>query len=378
MSDVQSYRSLQKHLDQQAVGFPATSSGAEIRFLQTLFTPDEARLALNLSYKPLFIEEIIPASPSMPGAEREKALALLESMVQKGAIGWKETHGAGRWFLLPMVVGMYEGQDGNLTAEFQAAADAYFGTREWGTAMLAAAPSQMRTIPVGIDVPVHHHVASYEQIRAIVDAASGPFVVLPCICRENAAWKGTPCRKTARTETCLGFGESAAMVLKRKHGREISREDVIAILRENEKDGLVLQPSNARDPVFVCSCCGCCCGMLGMQRRLPRPLSFWTANFHAVVDADACTGCGTCATRCQVDAVAVPGSAGGTAMVDINRCIGCGVCTTTCAAQAIRLEKNNAEAIPPADQEELYDTIRSRRKDWRETKMDVMRRMQGE
>lgn len=390
MSDIPVYRSLQEHLDRQAVGFPATSAEAELRFLQKLFTPDEARLALNLSYKPASIEEIITASLSASGEEREKTLALLESMVSKGAIGWKEKDGTGRWFLLPMVVGMYEGQDGHVTPEIQAAADAYFGTREWGTAMLAAAPSQMRTIPVGIDVPVHHHVASYEQIRAIVEAASGPFVVLPCICRESAAWRGKPCRKTTRTETCLGFGESAAVVLKRKHGREISREEVITILRQNEKDGLVLQPSNARNPVFVCSCCGCCCGMLGMQRRLPRPLAFWTANFHAIVDADACTGCGTCATRCQVDAVAVRDSAGGTtaagrsagksagtAVVDINRCIGCGVCTTTCAQQAIRLEKNDAEAIPPADEEELYDTIRSGRKGWPETKKDVMRRMLG-
>jgi len=390
MSDLTFYRSLQEHLDRQAVGFPATPAGAELRFLQKLFTPDEARLAVNLSYRPASIEEIMKAPLQASGAERGKTLGLLESMVSKGAIGWKEKDGTGRWFLLPMVVGMYEGQDGHIAPEIQAAADAYFATREWGTAMLAAAPSQMRTIPVGIDVPVVHHVASYEQIRAIVEAAPGPFVVIPCICRESAAWKGKRCSKTTRTETCLGFGETAAVVLKRKHGREISREEVITILRENEKDGLVLQPSNARNPVFVCSCCGCCCGMLGMQRRLPHPLAFWTANFHAVVHADACTGCGTCATRCQVDAVAVHDSAGGTtatgksaggsagtAMVDINRCIGCGVCTTTCAAEAIRLEKNAAEAIPPANEEELYDMIRSGRKGWPDTKEEVMRRMLG-
>ncbi len=382
MGDIGVYRSLQEHLDRQAVGFPATQSGEELRFLQKLFTPDEARLALNLSYRPASIEEIMRAPLSASGAERGKVLGLLESMVSKGAIGWKEKEGTGRWFLLPMVVGMYEGQDGHIAPEIQAAADAYFSTREWGTSLLAATPSQMRTIPVGIDVPVHHHVASYEQIRAIVEAARGPFVVLPCICRESAAWKGKPCGKTTRTETCLGFGESAAVVLKRKHGREVSREEVIAILRQNEKDGLVLQPSNAQNPVFVCSCCGCCCGMLGMQRRLPHPLAFWTTNFHAVVDADACTGCGTCATRCQVDAVAVRDTAGGataaaTAVVDMNRCIGCGVCTTTCAAEAIRLEKNDTEAVPPADEEELYDTIRSGRKGWPETKRDVMRRMLG-
>jgi Na+-translocating ferredoxin:NAD+ oxidoreductase subunit B len=260
--------------------------------------------------------------------------------------------------------------------EIQAEADAYMGSRGWGIALLAAAPSQMRTVPVGIEVPVHHHVASYDQIRAIVENAKGPFAVLPCICRESAAWKNKPCRKTKRTETCLGFGETASMVLKRKHGREITRDEVISILRENEKDGLVLQPSNAQDPVFVCSCCGCCCGMLGMQKNLPHPLSFWTTNFHAAVDPDACTGCGTCVTRCQVNAVAVSGSPD-RATVDLNRCIGCGVCVTTCASEAIRLEKNGVETIPPADAEDLYDRIRRGRKGWTATKLAVARLMLG-
>jgi NAD-dependent dihydropyrimidine dehydrogenase PreA subunit len=210
-----------------------------------------------------------------------------------------------------------------------------------------------------LDVPVHHHVASYEQIRAIVENAAGPFVVLPCICRERAASKGSSCKKTTRADTCLGFGESAAMVLKRRHGREISREEAICILRENGNDGLVLQPSNAQNPIFVCSCCGCCCGMMGMQKRLPHPLAFWTTNFHAVVDPGLCTGCGTCATRCQVNAV---GMNPGTAVVDLNRCIGCGVCVTTCAAEAIRLGKNAAETVPPASEEELYDRIHAGRR----------------
>ena len=36
----------------------------------------------------------------------------------------------------------------------------------------------------------------------------------------------------------------------------------IAIIEENQREGLVLQPSNTRDIDFVCSCCGCCCGIL--------------------------------------------------------------------------------------------------------------------
>jgi len=381
MRQNQAYRALQEHLDGQAVGFPPTASGAELQFLAQLFTPEEARLALQLSYRPASIEEILIASSPEKGQDWSpgQALELLESMTSKGAIGWKQKNGQDRWFLLPLVVGMYEGQDGRPNPDLLRAADEYLGSPEWGTAMLAASPSQMRTVPVGIDVPAHRHVASYEQIRSIMESAAGPFVVLPCICREQEARKGRQCRKTARTETCLGLGEGAAAVLKRKHGREITREEAISILRDNEKDGLVLQPSNAQSPAFVCSCCGCCCGMLRMQQRLPHPLAFWTTNFHAVVDAGLCTACGTCAERCQVNAVAAaagPG-AGGPAIVDFNRCIGCGLCVTTCPAQAIRLERNTEEAVPPASQEELYERIRSGRKGWAETKRDVMRRVLG-
>lgn len=366
MSEDPVYRSLQVHLDRQAVRFPATRSGAEIRFLERLFTPDEARLALYLSYRPTPAESIVQAASAE--FTRDQALGLLQSMGSRGAIAWKVKGAEEHWFLMPMVVGMYEGQDGRIVPEIQAAADAYLGTREWGMALLSAAPSQMRTVPVGIDVPVRHYIASYDQIRAIVEDAHPPFVVLPCICRESAAWKGKACRKTARTETCLGFGDAAAMALRRLHGREITKDEVIAILRENEKDGLVLQPSNAQAPAFVCSCCGCCCGMLGMQKHLPHPLSFWTTNFSAVVDADACRGCGKCVNRCQVSGMTLshrhqdeknPKKAA----VDLNRCIGCGVCVTTCPAQAIRLEKRALEAVPPADEEQLYEMISAARKD---------------
>ncbi|MBY9009017.1 MAG: 4Fe-4S ferredoxin, partial [Candidatus Lokiarchaeota archaeon] len=53
------YRKLQQHIDEHMpVGFPQSESGAEIRFLQNLFTPEEASLTLNLSALPEPIERI--------------------------------------------------------------------------------------------------------------------------------------------------------------------------------------------------------------------------------------------------------------------------------------------------------------------------------
>ncbi len=358
------YRRLQQHLDKQAVGFPSVKSGADLRLLKMLFSPDEAKLALHLSFRPTPLEKIVTGA----GTEFSAAQAgqLLESMLMKGAIGWKEKDGVSRWYVLPLVVGMYEGQDGNPTREFMAEANAYMKTKDFGKAFLSVKPSQMRTIPIHKSIPVEHHVATYDQIRAIIVAAHGPFVALKCICREGAAMRKKKCKKTIRLETCLAFGDLGAMVLRRKHCREISREEALALLQQNEDDGLVLQPANAQKPEFVCSCCGCCCGMLSFQKFLPHPLDFWTSNYYAEIDFDKCLHCGKCVARCQVKAVTLAGREGKNeekkAKINLSRCIGCGLCVPTCPAKAIKLKKKDPEVVLPKDEEDLYNQVMANKK----------------
>jgi electron transport complex protein RnfB len=348
------YRLLQRHLDKQAIGFPSVKSGADIRLLKRLFTPDEAKLALHLTYKPSPIQQVIErAAPEFPA---EQTGRLLDIMLQKGAIGWKERDGVGHWYVLPMVIGMYECQDGTPSPEFLDDARAYMKTLRFGTSFLSVKPSQMRTIPINKSISVEHHVATYDQVRAIVQHSPGPFVVLPCICRKSHAMKGNACEKTSREETCLAFGDMARMVLRRKHCREVSRDEVLAILERNEEDGLVLQPANTQQPEFICSCCGCCCGMLSFQRLLPRPVDFWSSSFFAEVDPVSCVHCGTCVTRCQVSAISLSGPSG-EAQVNLDKCIGCGLCVPTCPSQAVRLKKKDAAFVPPLDEEALCDDI---------------------
>ena len=144
-------------------------------------------------------------------------------------------------------------------------------------------------------------------------------------------------------------------------GREISMKDALEIAKQNEAEGLVFQPSNTRKAEFVCSCCGCCCGMLGIQKMLPKPVDFWATNFKAVINAEDCTGCETCIERCQVDALSMD-EGSGTMLVDLNRCIGCGNCVPTCPTEAIKLEKREQEVAPPEKLEDLYDVIMANKK----------------
>jgi ferredoxin len=353
------YRVLQQHLDKQSVGFPSVKSGADIRLLKRLFTSEEARLALHLTDKYEPTETVAERAAGEFSAEQ--VARLLDSMLMKGAIGWKEKKRSAHWCVLPLVIGMYECQDGNPSPEFLNDADAYMKTLKFGTSFLSVKPSQMRTIPINKSIPVEHAVATYDQVRSIVQNSPGPFVVLPCICRKSHAMKGNACEKTSREETCLAFGDMARMVLRRKHCREVTREEVLAILERNEEDGLILQPANTQRPEFICSCCGCCCGMLSFQRRLPRPVDFWSSSFFAEVDPAACVHCGTCVTRCQVGAIAMDGPAGGAA-VNRDRCIGCGLCVPTCPSQAVRLRRVDVAVVPPLDEEELCDEIMANKK----------------
>ncbi len=348
------YRFLQQHLDEHPIGFPAAMSGADIRFLKSLFTPDEAKVALHLTYKPASLGQIMEKAAREFSAEQTKFL--LESMFEKGAIGWKEIDKVDHWYVMPLVIGMYEAQDGNPTREFLAAARAYMKTPAFGKSFLAVKPSQMRTIPINKSVPVEHNIATYDQIFSLVNASPGPFVVLNCICREAMALKNKPCRKTSRRETCMGFGDMAAMVLRRKHGREVSREEALAILEQNQEDGLVLQPGNTQQPEFVCSCCGCCCGMLSIHKLLPHPIDFWTSDFYADVDASLCKKCGTCLARCQVDAITLTGP-DGKAAINLSRCIGCGLCVSTCPEKALQLRKKLAGMTVPKNEQEYFDTV---------------------
>lgn len=353
------YRRLQEHLNRQAVGFPATASGAELRILKRLFSQDEAQVATFLSFKPS--REAHICEKTHPEFTPSQTKTLLESMFQKGAIAWKRVDGIDYWYLAPLVVGMYEFQDGNPDPGLLRDASRYFKTLSFQKAFIAAKPSQMRTIPVDASIPLELPVATYDRIRSLVRESKGPFVLLKCICREASARAKKPCEKTSREETCVAFGTMAAMVLRRNHGREVTREELLETFLESEKEGLVLQPSNTRNPEFVCSCCGCCCGMLAFQKRMPHPIDFWSGNYFAGVFENSCTGCGACVSRCQVGAISF-GSSSRIPKVQPTRCIGCGLCVPTCPSGAIRLQKRKDEKAPPADEEALYDEIMSNKK----------------
>ncbi|WP_292382029.1 4Fe-4S binding protein [Methanosarcina sp. UBA289] len=55
----------------------------------------------------------------------------------------------------------------------------------------------------------------------------------------------------------------------------------------------------------------------------------------AKVDADSCTGCGTCVDECPAAAISLNDDI---AVVDENECLDCGACEDACPNNAITIE----------------------------------------
>ena len=194
----------------------------------------------------------------------------------------------------------------------------------------------MRTIPVQKSINVCHEVMAYERADELVRGNTS-FAVANCICRQAMRVVGRGCDKPE--ESCLVLGPVANYIVQRDRGRRISLTETLEILERADRTGLVLQPDNAKDPLFICMCCGCCCGILRAIKRAPKPAKIVSSPFIANLDAKHCNNCGLCTQRCQMDAIS---HCDETVALDDDRCIGCGLCVSTCPTESLTLVRKPA------------------------------------
>lgn len=350
MADEDLYRQLREHLDRMPVGFPATASGVELRILRRLFSPDDAWVALRLSA----IAEPLATihRRTRERLTREALSDALESMAARGLI-LRTGRTRPRFGKLPFVVGIYERQLTRLDAALERDILEYFDTG-FGRALHTRQTTQMRTVPVNISLTPDRDVTTYDDIRGYVRGSAGPFAVMPCICRLGKSLVGHACQQTTRRDTCLTFGSAATGLVEAGEARAVTRDEMLALLEGADRDGLVLQPGNTQEPIFVCCCCGCCCGVLTTAKQLPEPAEYFATNYYAEGDATRCEGCGTCLSRCPMDAIDL---ATGAAVVSRARCIGCALCVSDCPTEALSLKHKETSRVPPKTLPALYAQI---------------------
>lgn len=343
------YRRLANHLDKLPGGYPSTESGVELRILKRLFTEDQARLAVHLTMKP---------EPAAPIAERavlgvDTCGQLLKEMEQKGLLFSMEKHGETRYMAAQFVVGIWEYNVNSLDQELIRDVNEYLPELMDGRVWKDA--PQLRTIPIGESVPIEHQAFPYELAEQLVEGKR-KYLVAPCICRKEHTMMGEGCGKPE--EACLIFDAAADFYEKRGIGRVIDKEETLQILNLAEQHGLVLQPSNAKETMSICLCCGCCCQVLKMLKRQPRPADSFTSPFVVDVVPGNCTGCELCVQRCPMDALAM---VDGHAVPDTGRCIGCGLCVTSCPAGALVMKRSDSQpTVPENARQNLKNIVKTR------------------
>lgn len=351
------YRRLQKHMDRLPVGFPKSESGLDLKLLKHFFTPDEAQIAIELSLFPETLERIYPRLKKL-GYTKEDAEKKLDSMMRKGLLmgghhlpkkGSARQYSRAQWAL-----GIFEFQQKKIP-EAAAPIIIDYGISSFKNAYFKkGVPLQTRTIPIGKSIKRENITASYDNIREIIKSQKGPFAIMPCVCREMTDKAGQPCKLSDLRETCVVSGRAAKQSIEMNTGRPIEKDDLLAMIELFEETGFVIQPENSQSPNFICFCCGCCCGVLNMAKQIPDVAEFYSSNYYAMADAEKCTGCGTCISRCQMEAISLQDNR---AVVDTSKCIGCGLCTSTCINDAMALQLKGESKIPPRNLPELYKQI---------------------
>ena len=197
-----------------------------------------------------------------------------------------------------------------------------------------------RVIPVNVSVKAKTHILDFESVAEIVRNA-GTLAVTKCTCRLSA-------RKCDRPlETCIQVNNAAAYAVSRGTGRKIDVQEALDILGRSEEAGLIHVTMN-RHAVdhFICNCCPCCCQTMPVLIkggvRVVDP-----SRFRAEIDADLCSGCGTCHERCYFGAISWQDGPGSASRVEPGKCMGCGLCKVTCPEDAVELVEARPESFVP-------------------------------
>jgi NAD-dependent dihydropyrimidine dehydrogenase PreA subunit len=266
-------------------------------------------------------------------------------MYQKGLILKIKKEGRPALYMaLQFAIGIWEYHVNDLDPELARDVGEYIPTL-LDPALWKKAP-QLRTIPVNTSIDHKLEVLPYENAEELVKAQE-KYLVAPCICRKEKKLLDEGCERPE--ENCLIFGRGAELYHDRGIGRYIDQEEALDILKKAEDAGLVLQPSNSKDIVNICCCCGCCCGVLRTIKQHPKPATIVSSPFTCEAVQETCIGCGVCVNRCQMDAISLEEDK---VVLDQDRCIGCGLCVPTCLTDSLSLIRK-----PESDQRHVPKTF---------------------
>jgi ferredoxin len=204
-----------------------------------------------------------------------------------------------------------------------------------------------RAIPVDESISKASIRINFDHMEKIIDSHQLMGILHNCQCRESKHLLGEDCQKADRRDGCLVFGRFAKIFIQRGSAEAVSRERMREVVRDRWDKKLTFFGGNVSpgSPNLVCTCCDCCCHMLGHIIN-PDPSSIITPPpFLVSVSEENCIRCGKCVSVCNLFAHDIKN---GRHIFDQSRCVGCGLCVKECPAGAITVTENRKYRKPYA------------------------------
>ncbi len=341
------YLKLGERLNENPVKMPLVDS--LLKLMREYYTEEQAALAADF---PKGMDHTVQDLAKHFKRDEKELAEFLEIMADNGLIFASKTEsGDYVYTLTPFFPGVLELQlmRGTDTAKDRRVAvtmGEFSETLESLMALAAENPEAMkemmpegaaRTITVERELPHGKEIYPYEKLGELVDQEDS-FAASVCYCRHHEYLVDNPCKVEGLPEySCLSFGKAADYIVERKFGKRISREECLGILETAEKAGLVHNTNNhLGGTVFICNCCGCCCGFLKMLKKYEIKAMLVASNFAVAINEEACSGCGDCVERCPMEALSLAGE-----VITVNKkhCIGCGNCMSVCPTESLFMER---------------------------------------
>lgn len=214
---------------------------------------------------------------------------------------------------------------------------------DWSLETMRVDMEHMRTaliVPVNSEIKADHIVLNYDNVRKYVTEAK-TISIMDCGCRTKRKHCDAP------VGVCIGLNGWAEKFLESEEFRDrrpfrASVDEALETLRRTNEAGLVhmayiyTDNKNSGKPDVICSCCSCCCEILGATLRYGLAPHLLKASAKSTRDDSKCRNCGTCALRCHFGAREM---VNGSLVFNQDKCFGCGLCVSTCPSNVISMRQ---------------------------------------
>ena len=195
-------------------------------------------------------------------------------------------------------------------------------------------------IPINVEVKAEQTVLNFENISKWLSEAK-TIALMNCSCKMKRKHCDAP------LEVCIALNGWAEYYLKSEEAKyrephKVDVDEALKALKKADEAGLVhlayiyTDNRNEGKPDAICSCCSCCCSILGGILRYGMAPHLLKASARSERDESKCENCGVCVDRCHFGARTMENDH---LVYDESKCLGCGLCVSTCPTGANKLNQ---------------------------------------